>query len=29
MKQNNQHRRRRNHSSLREVTELTNQLVMS
>jgi hypothetical protein len=29
MRQNNQHRRRRNHSSLREATELTNQLVMS
>jgi hypothetical protein len=29
MRQNNQHRRRQNHSSLREATELTNQLVMS
>jgi hypothetical protein len=29
MKQNNQHRRRRNHSSLREVTVLTNQLIIS
>jgi hypothetical protein len=29
MKQSNWHRRRQSHSSLREVTILTNQLIMS